>query len=143
MVIAAVNEVFKPSSKEVLYAGLIDRLTSLLEGETDEIVRNLTVVEVGDISLPGAPDDGLVVTRGSSVLLKVDCLPAGAESFVSTLWESRRLRHDLMTYDDWSYAASVSRDDEVTYAPGETVDIAIEDLPPGTELDVSAWNAEK
>lgn len=37
--IAAVNEVFKPSSKEVLYTELIGRLTALLEGETDEIAR--------------------------------------------------------------------------------------------------------
>ena len=34
-------------------------------------------------------------------------------------------------------------DNYLNLLPGETADIAIEDLPLGTELDVSAWNAEK
>lgn len=36
---AAIEEVFKPSSKEEIYSGLIQRLTALLDGETDEIAR--------------------------------------------------------------------------------------------------------
>ena len=34
-------------------------------------------------------------------------------------------------------------DNYLNLLPGETVDIAIEDLPLGAELDVSAWNVEK
>ena len=34
-------------------------------------------------------------------------------------------------------------DNYLNLLPGEMADIALEDLPPGAELDVSAWNAEK
>jgi len=67
-------------------------------------MRVAFVISVGDVTLPGAPDDGLVVLRGTSVAFEVDVTPSDAASLVSTLWETRRLRGDG-SYDDWSYAA--------------------------------------
>ena len=86
------------------------------EGDTDEIVRNLTVVKVGDVSLPGAPNDGLVVSTGTSVALDLDVLPSGADGLLSAIYKVRRLRGDG-SYTDWEYATGSYHGTDAVYNP--------------------------
>lgn len=65
---------------------------------------SLTVVQVNDVVLPGAPDDGLVISTGTSVALDLDVLPEGADELLSVIYKVRRLRGNG-TYTDWEYAA--------------------------------------
>ena len=48
-------------------------------GEPLEVQATLTVVQVKDVVLPGAPADGLVISTGTSVAFDLDVVPAGAE----------------------------------------------------------------
>ena len=64
----------------------------------------LTVVQVNDVVLPGAPNDGLVISTGTSVALDLDVLPEGADELLSVIYKIRRLRGNG-TYTDWEYAA--------------------------------------
>ena len=66
-------------------------------------MQDLTVVEVGDVSLPGAPADGLVVSVGTSVVFDLDVRPVGSDGLLSVIYYVRRLRCDG-TYTDWQYA---------------------------------------
>ena len=72
-------------------------------GDAVEAQASLTVVKIGDVVLPGAPDDGLVVMRGTSVLMEVECEPEDASMYLSTLWQTRKLKGDG-TYTSWDYA---------------------------------------
>jgi hypothetical protein len=86
------------------------------EGDTDEIVRDLTVVEVGDVSLPGAPNDGLVVSTGTSIALDLDVLPEGANDLLSVVYKVRRLRGNG-SYSDWEYATGSYHGTDAVYNP--------------------------
>ena len=73
-------------------------------GESLSAQSSLTVVQVNDVVLPGAPDDGLVISTGTSVALDLDVLPVGADELLSVIYRVRRLRGNG-TYTDWEYAA--------------------------------------
>ena len=51
----------------------------------------LTVVQVNDVVLPGAPDDGLVISTGTSVALDMEVVPSTAKGRLSTSYYVRRL----------------------------------------------------
>ena len=76
----------------------------------------LTVVQVNDVVLPGAPNDGLVISTGTSVALDLDVLPAGAEELLSVIYNVRRLCGDG-TYTDWEYAAGNYWGTDAIYNP--------------------------
>lgn len=71
----------------------------------DDIVQQqqITVVRVGDVEIIDEPEDGLVVALGAPVALDLDVQPDGAASFLSVIYNVRRLRHDG-SYTDWMYA---------------------------------------
>ena len=76
----------------------------------------VTVVQVNDVALPGAPDDGLVISTGTSVALDLDVLPEGADDLLSVIYKVRRLRGDG-TYTDWEYAAGGYSGADAIYNP--------------------------
>lgn len=77
---------------------------------------DLTVVQVNDVILPGAPDDGLVISAGTSVAFDVDVLPVGAQDLLTAMYYVRRLRGNG-TYADWEYAAGSYWGTDVIYNP--------------------------
>ena len=70
---------------------------------TNTTEKATTVVRVGDVLLPSAPADGLVVLTNTPVAMLLDCEPAGSGSFLSTAWHTRRLKSDG-SYDEWQLA---------------------------------------
>ena len=70
---------------------------------TNTVEKATTVVRVGDVLLPSAPSDGLVVLTNTPVAMLLGCEPAGAGSFLSATWHTRRLKSDG-TYDEWQLA---------------------------------------
>ena len=72
-------------------------------GGTDAVSRALTVVQTGNVELPSAPGDGLVVLTNTPVAMQLNCEPDGAGSLLSTVWQTRRLRGNG-SYDDWQLA---------------------------------------
>ena len=70
---------------------------------TNALEKATTVVRVGDVLLPSAPADGLVVLTNTPVAMLLDCEPAGSGSFLSTAWHTRRLKSDG-SYDEWQLA---------------------------------------
>ncbi len=70
---------------------------------TNAVEKATTVVRVGDVLLPSAPADGLVVLTNTPVAMLLDCEPAGSGSFLSTTWHTRRLKSDG-SYDEWQLA---------------------------------------
>jgi len=70
---------------------------------TNAVEKATTVVRVGDVLLPSAPADGLVVLTNTPVAMLLDCEPAGSGSFLSTAWHTRRLKSDG-SYDEWQLA---------------------------------------
>ncbi|MBQ3749599.1 MAG: hypothetical protein II863_19480, partial [Kiritimatiellae bacterium] len=73
------------------------------EGGTVSVTHATTVVRTGNVRLPSAPDDGLVVLRGTPVAVSLDCEPQGAGSRLTTLWHTRRLRSDG-SHEPWQLA---------------------------------------
>ncbi len=73
-------------------------------GRKLETKAESTVIKIGDLILPGAPSDGLLVMRGTSVAAKVECKPQEASALLSTMWQTRRLKTDG-SYTPWNYAA--------------------------------------
>ena len=71
---------------------------------TNTVEKALTVVRTGNVLIPSAPVDGLVVLTNSPVAMQVDCEPQGAGMFLSTIWHTRRLKSDG-AYDNWQLAA--------------------------------------
>ena len=78
--------------------------------------RALTVVQVNDVVLPGAPDDGLVISTGTSVALDMEVVPSTAKGRLSTSYYVRRLRGNG-TYTDWNYAAGNYEGTAAVYNP--------------------------
>ena len=76
----------------------------------------LTVVQVNDVVLPGAPDDGLVISTGTSVALDMDVVPSTAKGRLSTSYYVRRLRGNG-AYTDWNYAAGNYEGTAAVYNP--------------------------
>ena len=76
----------------------------------------LTVVQVNDVVLPGAPDDGLVISTGTSVALDMEVVPSTAKGRLSTSYYVRRLRGNG-TYTDWDYAAGNYEGTAAVYNP--------------------------
>ena len=76
----------------------------------------LTVVEVGNVMLPGAPNDGLVISTGTSVAFDMDVHPVGAEGLLSVIYCVRRLRGDG-SYTGWEYAAGNYWGTDAIYNP--------------------------
>ena len=76
----------------------------------------LTVVQVNDVVLPGAPDDGLVISTGTSVALDMEVVPSTAKGRLSTSYYVRRLRGNG-TYTDWNYAAGNYEGTAAVYNP--------------------------
>ena len=70
---------------------------------TNTTEKATTVVRVGDVLLPSAPADGLVVLTNTPVAMLLDSEPAGSGSFLSTAWHTRRLKSDG-SYDEWQLA---------------------------------------
>ncbi len=70
---------------------------------TNTIERAMTVVRVGDVQIPVAPADGLVVLTNTPVAMHLECEPQGAEAFLSSMWHTRRLKSDG-THDEWQLA---------------------------------------
>jgi len=70
---------------------------------TNAVEKATTVVRIGDVLLPSAPADGLVVLTNTPVAMLLDCEPAGSGSFLSTAWHTRRLKSDG-SYDEWQLA---------------------------------------
>ena len=75
-----------------------------------------TVVRVGDVLLPAAPADGLVVLTNTPVAMLLDCEPAGSGSFLSTTWHTRRLKSDG-SYDEWQLAEYNHHGASVVFTP--------------------------
>ena len=73
-------------------------------GRKLETEAESTVIKVGDLILPGAPSDGLLIMRGTSVAAKVECKPQEASTLLSTMWQTRRLKTDG-SYTPWNYVA--------------------------------------
>ena len=65
----------------------------------------LTVVQIGDVQLPGAPDDGLVAATNELVDVILDITPADAGHLLSTIWQVRRIRRDG-TFTEWNYVGA-------------------------------------
>ena len=76
----------------------------------------LTVVQVGNVRLPEAPNDGLVVLTGSPITLELDVLPSGAENLLSVIYNVRRLRGNG-SYTDWEYAAGNYWSSDAVFTP--------------------------
>ena len=72
-------------------------------GSTSVVSCATTVVRTGHVRIPSAPDDGLVVLRGTPVAVSLDCEPQGAGSRLTTLWHTRRLRSDG-SFESWQLA---------------------------------------
>ena len=70
---------------------------------TNTTEKATTVVRVGDVLLPSAPADGLVVLTNTPVAMLLDSEPAGSGSFLSATWHTRRLKSDG-SYDEWQLA---------------------------------------
>ena len=79
---------------------------------------SLTVVQVNDVVLPGAPNDGLVISTGTSVALDLELFPEGADELLSVIYRVRRLRGNG-TYTDWEYAAGNYGGTGAIYNPSE------------------------
>ena len=73
-------------------------------GGTNAVEKSLSVVKVGDVLIPSAPADGLVVLTNTPVAMLVDCAPQGAGAFLSTTWQTRRLKSDV-SYEEWQLAS--------------------------------------
>jgi len=83
---------------------------------TNSIESAMTVVRVGDVVLPTAPADGLVVLTNTPIAMLVDCEPAGAASLLSTTWHTRRLKSDG-SYDEWQLAEYNHHGASVVFTP--------------------------
>ena len=70
---------------------------------TNTVEKALTVVRTGNVLIPSAPVDGLVVLTNTPVAMHVECEPQGAGAFLSTIWHTRRLKSDG-EYDGWQLA---------------------------------------
>ena len=79
---------------------------------------SLTVVQVNDVVLPGAPNDGLVISTGTSVALDLELFPEGADELLSVIYRVRRLRGNG-AYTDWEYAAGNYGGTGAIYNPSE------------------------
>ena len=79
---------------------------------------SVTVVQVNDVVLPGAPNDGLVISTGTSVALDLELFPEGADELLSVIYRVRRLRGNG-TYTDWEYAAGNYGGTGAIYNPSE------------------------
>ena len=80
------------------------------------VEKPLTVIKVGNVILPGEPEGGLVVLRGTSVAMEVECEPADAGMFLSTSWQTRRLKCDG-SYSNWDFAAVNTYGNTALYTP--------------------------
>ena len=83
---------------------------------TNSIESAMTVVRVGDVVLPTAPADGLVVLTNTPIVMLVDCEPAGAASLLSTTWHTRRLKSDG-SYDEWQLAEYNHHGSSIVFTP--------------------------
>ena len=89
-----------------------------LEGPEKSATGHLTVIETGDVTLPGAPDDGLVILKGTSVAFKVGCMPEAAGGLLSTVFQTRRLKGDG-TYGAWNFAVGNYSGNAAIFTPSE------------------------
>ena len=68
----------------------------MLKSET----RLLTVVRTKDVVIPAAPSNGLVVLKNTPVSMSLECEPTGAGTYLTTTWQTRRLKSDG-THEQW------------------------------------------
>ena len=68
----------------------------MLKSET----KLLTVVRTKDVVIPAAPSNGLVVLKNTPVSMSLECEPTGAGTYLTTTWQTRRLKSDG-THEQW------------------------------------------
>ena len=73
----------------------------MLKSET----RLLTVVRTKDVVIPAAPSNGLIVLKNTPVSMSLECEPMGAGTYLTTTWQTRRLKSDG-THEQWCPIAS-------------------------------------
>ncbi len=88
------------------------------QGGTNAVSRGMTVVRTGNVSLPAAPGDGLVVLTNTPVAMLLDCEPAGAGAFLTTMWHVRRLRSDG-AHGEWQLAAYGQQGASLVFTPAQ------------------------
>ncbi len=85
-------------------------------GGTNSVSRGMTVVRAGNVTIPAAPTNGLVVLVNTPVTMMMDCEPEGAGAFLTTMWHARRLKSDG-TYEEWQLAAYGQRGVATVFTP--------------------------
>lgn len=85
-------------------------------GETNAVARAMTVVRTDDVSIPSAPEDGLVVLTNTPIAMHLDCAPSGASSLLSTMWHVRRLKSDG-TFSGWNLIEYAHPGASTTFTP--------------------------
>ena len=85
-------------------------------GTVKNVSRLLTVVQAKNIVLPYAPGDGLVVLTNTPIAMQLDCEPAGAGTYLSTTWHTRRLKSDG-TYEAWQLASYANEGTIIAFTP--------------------------
>ena len=85
---------------------------------TNALEKSTTVVQVGDVLLPSAPADGLVVLTNTPVAMLADCEPQGAGVLLTTIWHTRRLKADG-TFEPWQLAAYAHSGASLTFTPAQ------------------------
>ena len=68
----------------------------MLKSET----KLLTVVRTKNVMIPAAPGDGLVILKNTPVSMLLECEPTGAGTYLTTTWQTRRLKSDG-THEQW------------------------------------------
>ena len=88
------------------------------DGETNAVARAMTVVRTDDVSIPSAPEDGLVVLTNTPVAMHLECAPSGAGSLISTMWHARRLKSDG-TFSGWNLIEYAHPGPSTVFTPTE------------------------
>ena len=115
-------------------------------GATNATERATTVVRVGDVLLPSAPADGLVILTNTPVALVLDCAPQGAGVFLTATWHSRRLKSDG-TFEPWQLAAYARPGASLTFTPAMGGIYQVRALAPvaagGSDERYYVWDADE
>jgi len=92
------------------------RMEFIGDSGTNAVERGLTVVRVGNVLIPAAPVDGLVVLTNTQVSMRLDCEPQGAGAFLETTWHTRRLMSNG-AYEAWQLASYSHPGASFAYTP--------------------------
>jgi len=92
------------------------RMEFFADAGTNAVGRGLTVIRVGNVQLPSAPVDGLIVLTNTPVAMQVECEPQGAGSFLDTTWHTRRLKSDG-SFEEWQLASYAHHGSSFSYTP--------------------------